>query len=156
MNGQDIETPTDLRTFGGGTEAWPRPLMQSMMRGARRRCPRCGEGALFAGFAKTVDHCDHCGEVIHHHRADDFPAYINIFIVGHIVVAGFLMVERGTDWPGWLHLAIWVPLTIVMAIALIPPIKGAVIGLQWANRMHGFGGTPDEVADPDIDPALHG
>ena len=120
-----------------------------MARGARGRCPSCGHGALFAS-------CGHCGEDIHHHRADDLPAYLNVFIVGHIVVAGFLMIERATQWPAWMHLVIWIPITIALAILLIPPIKGAVIGLQWANRMHGFGGEEDQVADPDIEPARHG
>ena len=55
-----------------------------------------------------------------------------------------------------MHLALWIPVTIVLALALIPPIKGIVIGLQWANRMHGFGGEDDAIADPDIDPRHHG
>lgn len=144
------------RTFGGTGLEPRRPLFGAMWRGAKGRCPNCGEGALFRAYAKSVDRCGHCGEEISHHRADDLPAYLNVFVTGHIIVAGFLLVERVTDWPGWAHLALWIPVTIIMALALIPPIKGAVIGLQWANRMHGFGGETDDVADPDIDPRQHG
>ena len=42
----------------------------------------------------------------------------------------------------WVHIAMWFPLTIGLSLWLLPRIKGALIGLQWALRMHGFGG-PD-------------
>ncbi|MDN2564746.1 DUF983 domain-containing protein [Aquibium sp. A9E412] len=129
-------------TFGGqAASARPqRPLVPAMRRGAAGRCPRCGEGRLFGRFLKSVESCDACGETIGHHRADDLPAYLVIFIVGHIVVAAFMGVEAATDWSSWLHLALWVPLTVALSVALIQPVKGAVIGLQWALYMHGFGG----------------
>ena len=146
----------ETHIYGTNAGGPKRPLWRAMARGLRSRCPNCGQGRLFRSFAKSVDHCGHCGEEIFHHRADDLPAYLNVFIVGHIVVAGFLIIERVTDWPGWMHLALWIPVTIIMALALIPPIKGAVIGLQWANYMHGFGGEDDDVADPDVDPTQHG
>lgn len=120
-----------------------RDLKQAMIRGFMGRCPHCGEGKLFRGFAKTVDDCAVCGEHIDHHRADDLPAYLVIFIVGHIVVGAFMGIEAASTLSTWQHLAIWIPLTIVSALALIRPIKGAVVGLQWANYMHGFGGEDD-------------
>lgn len=119
--------------------AEPRSLFQAMWRGALGRCPRCGEGKLFRSFLKTVPACDHCGEVIEHHRADDLPAYLVVFIVGHVVVGAFMGVEMTTTLSTWQHLAIWVPLTIVLALVLLTPVKGATVGLQWALRMHGFG-----------------
>ncbi|TIW75553.1 MAG: DUF983 domain-containing protein, partial [Mesorhizobium sp.] len=108
------------------------------------RCPRCGEGKLFYAFTKTVDTCSVCGEEIHHHRADDLPAYLVIVIVGHIVVGSFMAVEATTTLSNLQHALIWVPLTIILALALLQPVKGAVIGLQWALYMHGFGGEKDE------------
>lgn len=89
------------------------------------------------------DRCAVCGEELHHHRADDLPAYLVIFIVGHIVVGAFMGMEAMTDWPGWVHLSIWVPITLIMSLALIGPIKGSIVGLQWAYYMHGFGGETD-------------
>lgn len=133
-----------------------RPLWRAMARGFFGRCPKCGQGKLFERFAKSVPSCGNCSEDMSHHRADDFPAYINIFIVGHVIVAGFVLVERLVDWSAWVHLAIWVPLTIIMAVVLLQPIKGAVIGLQWANYMHGFGGEDDTVARHEVDPESHG
>lgn len=121
-----------------------RPLLQAMWRGARCRCPNCGEGRLFRSFIKTVDRCGHCDEVIEHHRADDLPAYLVVFIVGHVAVGAFMGVEMSVQWSAWTHLAIWLPLTVAMALALLRPVKGATVGLQWALRMHGFGGHSDE------------
>lgn len=133
--------------FGGGAETRKepaRPIFQAMKRGFLGRCPHCGQGKLFRAFLKVNDRCPECGEEYHHHRADDLPAYLVIVIVGHITVGGVLSFERITDWSSWIHLAIWIPITILMAFALINPIKGSVVGLQWALRMHGFGSTEDE------------
>lgn len=123
-----------------------RNLWQAMKLGAFNRCPNCGEGSLFSSFVKTHDHCSHCGEAFHHHRADDLPAYLVILIVGHIVVGAFMGVEATSSLSLWQHLAIWIPVTVIMSLAMLRPIKGAVVGLQWALYMHGFGGH-DEVIE---------
>ena len=48
---------------------------------------------MFGAFLKVKDHCEVCGEELHHHRADDFPAYVVILIVGHLLVPAVLSVE---------------------------------------------------------------
>lgn len=111
-------------------------------RGLMGRCPHCGEGRLFRAFLKPVDSCEACGEALHHQRADDLPPYIVITIVGHIIVGGLLMAEKYAEWPMWLHMSVWLPLTVILSLLLMQPVKGGVIGLQWAMRMHGFGGEP--------------
>ncbi|KPF72812.1 hypothetical protein IP69_02865 [Bosea sp. AAP35] len=121
----------------------PRSVSQAITRGLRGRCPRCGEGRLFKGFLKPVDTCAACGEAMHHQRADDLPPYVVITIVGHVVVGGLLMAEKYADWSMGLHMAIWPALTVILSLLLMQPVKGGVIGLQWAMRMHGFGGMPD-------------
>ena len=133
--------------FGGGSRARrkQRNLRRALKSGARGRCPKCGRGRLFASFVKTHDQCGCCGETFHHHRADDLPAYLVILIVGHIVVGAFVGVEATSDLSLSQHLAIWIPVTIIMSLALLRPIKGAVVGLQWALYMHGFGGHDDLI-----------
>jgi uncharacterized protein (DUF983 family) len=120
-----------------------RDLKSAIKRGLLGKCPNCGTGKLFRAFVKPVDQCAVCNENYTPQRADDLPAYLVITVVGHIVLAGFLATEMLTNWDGWLHLAIWAPVTVIMSMALLQPIKGAVIGLQWANHMHGFGGEDD-------------
>ena len=141
------------QNFGGEHHSGrpARPLMSAVIRGFRGRCPHCGEGRLFCSFVKTVDRCEVCGEEMHHHRADDLPAYLVVLIVGHIIVGAFLGVEATSTLSTWQHLAIWVPLTIGSALALLRPVKGAVVGLQWALYMHGFGGDEDLIeAHPEV------
>ena len=135
------------QTFGGEHHSGrpARPLWEAMKRGILGRCPRCGEGKLFRSFTKSVDACAVCGEEIHHHRADDLPAYLVIVIVGHVVLTAFMAVEMTTDWPMWLHLSVWGVLTLAMALVLLQPVKGAVIGLQWALYMHGFDGKAETL-----------
>lgn len=113
-------------------------VMTAMKRGFFGRCPHCGEGKLFGKYLKVVDHCEKCGEVYHHHRADDFPAYIVIFIVGHIVVPLVLFTETHYAPPNWVHMVLWPTLVAVLSLALLQPVKGAIVALQWLVGMHDF------------------
>ena len=116
----------------------PRDIFQAMRRGFRGRCPACGEGRLFRSFLKVNESCAECGEELHHHRADDFPAYLVIVIVGHIVVPLVLAVETHFAPAYGIHLALWLPLTLGLSLALLQPVKGAVVAVQWFLGMHGF------------------
>lgn len=114
-----------------------------MARGLKGRCPACGRGPLFTSYLKVVHTCAECGTALHHQRADDAPPYFTMLIVGHVVGGGVLTLEQ-TYAPSQLtHLMIWIPLTLVMSLTLLPRIKGSLVGLQWAHRMHGFGEGPD-------------
>jgi len=115
-----------------------RDVWTALKRGFRGRCPRCGEGKLFRAFLKVDDHCSACGQDFTPHRADDLPAYLVIVIVGHIVVPLALMIETNYSPPVALQLAIYLPLTLIASLVLLQPVKGAVVGIQWALRMHGF------------------
>lgn len=125
-----------------------RDTFAAMRRGARGKCPACGSGALYSSYLKVSDTCPECAEELHHHRADDAPPYFTLLIACHFIVAGVMFVEDYYHPSYWLHIAMWFPLTIGMCLWLLPRIKGALVGLQWALRMHGFGGT-DEM-DPSM------
>jgi uncharacterized protein (DUF983 family) len=145
-----------METVSPATTVWTsevaagekRDVWTAMKRGFRCRCPRCGEGKLFRAFLKVADHCSVCGLDFTPHRADDLPAYLVIVIVGHIVVPLALSIETNYSPPVWLQLAIYLPLTLVASLALLQPVKDAVVAFQWALRMHGF----DENAPSDIAP----
>jgi uncharacterized protein (DUF983 family) len=120
------------------TSTGRRDVWTALKRGFRGRCPRCGEGKLFRAFLKVDDHCANCGQDFSGHRADDLPAYLVIIIVGHIVVPLALMIETNYSPPVALQLAVYLPITFIASLALLQPVKGAVVGVQWALRMHGF------------------
>lgn len=120
-----------------------RSVLLSMGRGARGACPNCGVGKVFAKGLSTRTHCSHCNEELHHHRADDLPAYLNIFIVGHIVV-GLAVILMDMKLLGtWEIVFLACLVALGMAVLLMRPLKGMVLGAQWALRMHGFGGHDD-------------
>lgn len=142
-------------TTGSSLATWTRDIVpaetkrnvwRAIARGLCCRCPHCGEGRMFGKFLKVEDACPVCGEELHHHRADDAPPYFVIFITGHVIVSMALSVEFTYSPPYWLHLVIWLPLTLAMTLGLLQPVKGALVGLQWAMHMHGFGGA--DLNDP--------
>ena len=143
---QQLEKSQVVETRSPANKIWSREagavekrdLWSSLKRGFRGRCPRCGEGKLFRAFLKVDNRCSVCGLDFTPHRADDLPAYLVIVIVGHIVVPTALLIETDYSPPVALQLAIYLPLTALMSLALLQPVKGAVVGLQWALRMHGF------------------
>lgn len=117
----------------------PRSVWEALKRGGRQTCPACGKGALFSSYLKVNPACPSCGEELHHHHADDAPPYFTMTLVGHVVVAGILYLEKGFAPEPWVHAVIWLPLLVLMSLWLLPRVKGALIGLQqWALRMHGF------------------
>jgi uncharacterized protein (DUF983 family) len=115
-----------------------RNVWRALKRGFRGVCPRCGGGKLFRAFLKVDDQCSACGLDFTPHRADDLPAYLVIIIVGHLVVPLALMIETNYSPPVTLQLSIYLPLTLLSSLLLLQPVKGAVVGVQWALRMHGF------------------
>ncbi len=134
-----------------GTETPHRRVWPAMKRGFFGKCPNCGEGAMFSAYLKVNDSCPACGQALHHHRADDAPPYFTIFIAGHVIIPLMIVVERLWAPEIWLHMAVWIPLTLAMCLMLLPLTKGALVGLQWALRMHGFDGSED---DPALVPVL--
>jgi uncharacterized protein (DUF983 family) len=128
-------TPAAVSVLESGDD---RPTWLAVRRGFLRRCPNCGEGHLFEGYLKVTDSCPACDEVLSHHRADDGPAYLTILLVGHLVafMMHFLWVTFRPD-----PLVFATMLTVVavgMSLWLLPRFKGAIVGYQWAHRMHGF------------------
>ncbi len=119
-------------------ETAPRPLRPALTFGLRGRCPSCGVGPLFARFLKAAARCRACGEAMDGHEADDFPAYIVILLVGHILIPVMIEVNHALDIPLLWQSILWPSFALVLALAMIQPVKGAVIALQWAKRMHGF------------------
>lgn len=131
---------TGMPHFDGfGTDMAERALKPALMRGWRRRCPNCGAGPMMRGYLKVRDDCPVCGEELRHQRADDGPAYLTILIVGH-VVAPLLLWVFVTWRPDPMTLfSIFAVGTVALSLFLLPRLKGALVALQWAKRMHGFG-----------------
>jgi len=129
-----------------GTGDSPRDLKRALLRGWARKCPACGEGALMDGYLTVRHTCPVCGTELHHHRADDGPAWATILITGHLLAPLMLMVFVALRPKGWQMAIGFSAVFVALSLYLLPRLKGLFVALQWAKRMHGFGG-PDGVAD---------
>jgi uncharacterized protein (DUF983 family) len=126
-----------------------RSVGKAIWNGIKCRCPNCGEGKLFRAYLKVADSCPNCGEELKWHKADDMPPYISIVIVGHIIIGLMMELEAVAPQQPFIYLVTMVPLALFLPLIILPSIKGAVVGLQWANYMHGFDPTHRDPADPD-------
>ncbi|MHA3915549.1 DUF983 domain-containing protein [Halovulum sp. GXIMD14793] len=116
-----------------------RDLRQALWRGWKRRCPKCGSGPLLQGYLTVRDTCPVCGQELHHHRADDGPAWLTILIAGHLMAPVMLTVYELWRPEGWVMAVGLSAVFTVLSLYLLPRMKGVFVGFQWAKRMHGFG-----------------
>lgn len=98
------------------------------------RCPNCGEGALFEGFLKVSPRCEACGMDLSRADSGDGPAVFIVLIVGMIACFGALVTEVAFHPPIWVHLVLWLPLSGVLSLALMRPLKGVMITLQFHHK----------------------
>jgi len=124
--------------FYGGAANQERSWLKSVRRGASRACPQCGKHTLFSGYTTIAAKCSACGLDLSGHQADDAPPYLTILLVGHLTIPLAFATNQLFEPPIRLQFAIWLPFIMIAMFWLLPVTKGAVIGLQWAKRMHGF------------------
>ncbi|QUL37721.1 DUF983 domain-containing protein [Erythrobacter sp. JK5] len=119
----------------------PGSLRAALLRGLRARCPRCGAAPLFRKWLKPVERCAHCDHDWSVQQADDFPAYIGIFVVGHLLAPVVIAMIGAFGLSAWLTLAIILPVAVVLLMAMLQPTKGGVIAFLW---WHGIGAFVQE------------
>ena len=120
----------------------PRPereLGPALSRGLRGLCPACGDGAVFSGYLAVSPACNRCGEALHHHRADDAPAWATMLVIGHLMIPLIFAVRTVPGLPVLFHSLFWPLVAGALCVLLLRPVKGAIVAWQWAQRMHGFG-----------------
>lgn len=129
---------TQVQTQAVGLADESRDIKSSLWRGFRGHCPQCAKGGLFRAYLKVEDRCAACNLDLTPQRSDDAPPYITMMIVGHLLILGVALVEDAFAPPIWVHLSIWLPLATLLSLWLLPRVKGAIVGLQWALGMGGF------------------
>lgn len=102
--------------------------------GALGRCPNCGEGLLFEGFLKVAPACEACGYDLARADSGDGPAVFVILIAGFIVAFGALFTMVAFRTSVGVTLAIWLPMTLVICLVLLRPMKGLMLAAQFMNR----------------------
>ena len=116
-----------------------RPLWPAIRRGWALRCPSCGDGAMLHRYLKVQDNCPQCGEALHHHRADDGPAYLTLTVTGKVAISLLVWLMFTYDPNPLLLFAFICAVVIGLSLYLLPRFKGMMVAIQWSHRMHGFG-----------------
>ena len=116
------------------------PPVSPLSAGLRCRCPRCGRGKLFDGLLGVAERCAECGLDLGPHDSGDGPAVFVIFILGAIVIPFVFAIERLVEPPMWVHMIIWPPVIVVLAIALLRPMKAILVALHYKNLGHEYDG----------------
>jgi len=130
----DMTTSTSLDQDPSETRA-ARP---AILRGWRCKCPSCGTGQMFKGYLKVNDSCPVCRQELSHHKADDGPAYLTILIVGHLMAPLLLLVFETFRPDPMTLFTIFAVGCVALSLYLLPRLKGAIVGFQWARQMYGF------------------
>lgn len=109
-------------------------LLTAIGRGLACRCPNCGKAPLFQGFLKIRSRCPACDFDLVKADTGDGPAVFVMLGVGSICCFGMLFTELAFDPPIWLELAIWLPLTVLLSVGTLRPLKSLLVSLQFHNR----------------------
>lgn len=109
------------------------PPLSPVSTGLRCRCPRCGQGRLLAVLA-VRETCEVCGLDLRAHDAGDGPAVFVILLLGALVVPMALFAETKLEPPMWFHAVVWPPVILALAIAMLRPLKGILVALQYRHR----------------------
>ncbi len=110
------------------------PQQSPISTGLAGRCPRCGQGKLFNGFLKIADRCPVCGLDLSKADSADGPAFFIMLLVPAVVIPIAMWVEFSHQPPLWLHALLWTPLIIGLSVALLRPLKGVMVALQFKHQ----------------------
>lgn len=111
---------------------WHAPdTTQASLRGL---CPRCGAPTLFVGAVRFSDHCGTCQLDFTQFNVGDGPAAFLIMIVGALITIAAVVLELSVAPPFWVHILLWVPLTLALVLGLLRLAKGTLLVLEYLNR----------------------
>ena len=115
-----------------------RDTRNAIFRGFMLKCPSCGKGKVLSGYLKVKDKCGCCGQELHHASVDDGPAYFTLMVVVAVIFPMFAVIYSFFDPEPLLVALSMMALATVLALIILPRVKGVFIGLQWAKRLYGF------------------
>lgn len=112
-----------------------RSIPAVLLSGMLKKCPKCGKGNIYSKYLKINNHCQLCNEELHSYRTDDFGPWLSIIMGGHIIVPLVLSVEQNYALDLWLQAIIWIPLTILTVLFLLPISKSICLSILWRLKM---------------------
>ena len=110
------------------------PPVDPVMTGIKGLCPRCGQGKLFDGFISLKPKCSACGLDYSFADSGDGPAVLVILVAGFILLGAAVYVEFTFSPPVWVHIILWLPLSLAVCLGLLRWMKGVLVALQYTNK----------------------
>ncbi|MDE2362743.1 MAG: DUF983 domain-containing protein [Hyphomicrobiales bacterium] len=110
------------------------PPLSPWSTGLAGRCPRCGDGKLFKGFIALAEKCEVCGLDLKFADSGDGPAIFVMLIAGFLIVGAALWLEVSYEPAIWVYVAVLLPLTLIVCLGMLRPLKGVLVALQYANK----------------------
>lgn len=110
------------------------PPISPFQTGSRGLCPRCGQGKLFAGFISLKPKCSACGLDYSFADSGDGPAVLVILVAGFVILGAALYVEFTFSPPVWVHILLWLPLSLIVCLTLLRVMKGILVALQYTKQ----------------------
>ena len=110
------------------------PPISPFSTGPFGRCPRCGEGRMFSGFLTLAPRCEVCGLDYAFADAGDGPAVLVTLFAGFVVLGIALAVEVAYEPPLWVYAVVFLPLTLVVCLGMLRPLKGFLVAAQYVHK----------------------
>jgi uncharacterized protein (DUF983 family) len=113
------------------------PSQSPISTGIAGKCPRCGKGPLFSGYLTVAKSCLSCGLDYSFADAGDGAAWFVMLFACVVGVGTIIGVDIAYQPPIWVHIAIAIPLLIILPMALLRPVKGMLLNQQWKTGARG-------------------
>lgn len=113
-------------------EHGPIAFRQALVRGWRRRCPRCGEGPLFGRWNHLRECCPICGLEYEPLEGNSwwFMYYSTAMLTGVIVILMFLIRPANL----WLGRLVVFATALVLIVLSLPYRKGIALAIDYLSE----------------------
>ncbi|ESQ74474.1 hypothetical protein ABAC402_14240 [Asticcacaulis sp. AC402] len=95
----------------------------------------CGKGKLFRSYLKVAQACSACATDFKAEDTGDGPVVFVILIAGFVACAGLFVSLVAWNWSIMTLLAVWPASAALMALILMPVLKGVMIAAQIRHKV---------------------
>jgi len=97
-------------------------------------CPQCGSKSLFATLGQFADRCPNCKLDFSAFNVGDGPAALLTMFIGALIIVLALLVDSAFRPPFWVHVVIWIPVTVALTIMTLRIAKAALLAAEYKNK----------------------
>ena len=106
-------------------------VLGTLWRGIRRRCPVCGERAIFRSFLRLRRDCGGCGWLLEREPGTATGAMYLVAILSQFFAVFVLVAMFFTDWSTGLKLVVALPVIALFSLLALPMSKGIWVAVEY-------------------------